>query len=301
MTTRSHRPVSVVALGGNALVQRGQRPTWDQQEQSAHIAGQHLAELAVRNQLVITHGNGPQVGVLSAAQSVGDAAYPLDALDAETAGMIGSLLVLALKAELPKTEIATIVTHTIVRRDDPAFDKPSKPIGLMLTKEQADALVVERGYSVAPDGDRWRRVVPSPEPQGFLELSVIQRLVADEVLTICAGGGGVPVAVDTNGNYEGVEAVVDKDLVSALLAIELDADSLVLLTDVRGVMRGWGTPDAALIEKLTVSQARSLDLPAGSMRPKVEACCRFAEATGREAIISALSNGHSVQGTIISR
>ncbi len=299
MTTSSHRRVSVVALGGNALVQRGQRPTWDQQKQSAHTAAGLLAELATHRQLVITHGNGPQVGVLSATQSVGEAAYPLDALDAETAGTIGSLLVLALKAELPKSEIATILTHTIVRRDDPAFNAPSKPIGLMLTKEQADVLAVERGCSVGPDGKGWRRLVPSPEPQGFLELPVIQRLVAAEVLTICAGGGGVPVALGATGSYEGVEAVVDKDLVSALLAIQLDADSLVLLTDVPGVMRGWGTPDAALIERLTVNQARSLDLPAGSMRPKVEACCRFAESTGRTATIGALTTAAATTGTTI--
>ncbi len=293
MNDHRSRPVTVVALGGNALLQRGQSPTWERQLQSAHTAAHRLAALARDQQLVITHGNGPQVGVLSALQFASETPHPLDALDAETAGMIGSLLALALRSELPGIEVVTVVTHTVIDPHDPAFQTPSKPIGVMLTEAQAKELQSRTGSAVRRDGELWRRVVASPEPQDLLELSIIQRLVEAGVVTICLGGGGVPVTLDSTGHQRGIEAVVDKDLGSALLAVRLNADSLKVLTDVDGVMRDWGTPAASLIERLTVNEARALDLPAGSMGTKVEACCRFAEATGRRALISSL---HAVDG-----
>jgi carbamate kinase len=279
----------VAALGGNALLRRGQPLEARLQQENVARAARSLAALAEGHELIVTHGNGPQVGLLALqAAAYGEVApYPLDILNAESEGMIGYLIERELAGLLPGRDIATLLTQVEVDADDPAFRSPTKPIGPMYDKDGADRMAARFGWRMAADGAGFRRVVPSPEPQRILEIDTIKHLVRAGILTICAGGGGIPVARAGTG-YRGVEAVIDKDLASALLAIGLEADALLLLTDVDAVYRGWGTADAAPIRRATVAEMRALDLAAGSMAPKVEAACRFAERTGRPAAIGAL-------------
>jgi carbamate kinase len=295
----------VVALGGNALLERGEIP--DANVQEAHVAAAvaALAPLA-EHELLVTHGNGPQVGVLaleSAADRLLTHAYPLGALGAETQGLIGYWLLRELRNALPGREVAAVVTQTLVRADDPAFACPTKFVGPTYEEDDARRLAAEQDWTVAPDGRWWRRVVPSPTPLGILELEVIRRLLAAGVVVIGAGGGGVPVVVDADGRLSGVEAVVDKDLTAALLAEALGADWLLVLTDVPGVEAGHDTPSAELIRRTTPEALRRLVFPAGSMGPKVEAVCRFVERTGRRAAIGALGEAPAVlagaSGTLV--
>ena len=280
----------VVALGGNALIRRGEPMDQSVQQRNIAAAVSALAALARQHQLVITHGNGPQVGLLALEQESATEArpYTLDVLGSETQGMIGYLIEEALRTALPDGEFATLLTQVVVDVDDPAFHHPTKPIGPPYAREQAEALAAERGWRVAPDGDRYRRVVPSPEPRAIVELTAIRLLVAAGVTVVCAGGGGVPVMLEPAGGWHGVEAVVDKDLTAALLAIELNADRLLLLTDVSAVDESWGTPAARPLRTISAAALRLREFAPGTMGPKVDAACRFVEATGRAAAIGAL-------------
>src|SRR4029079_986744 len=223
---------------------------------------------------VVTHGNGPQVGLLALqgeAYGAEVAPYPLDVLGAESEGMIGYLLDQELVNVLGGRQVATLLTQVIVDADDPAFARPTKFIGPVYFRSDADILAAERGWHVAPDGPRWRRVVASPEPRSIVELPTIRLLVEAGVLVVCVGGGGIPVVVERDGRLRGVEAVIDKDRAAALLACRLGADALLLLTDVSAVQRDYGTPQATPIAAATAEELLTLGLPAGSMGPKVEA------------------------------
>jgi carbamate kinase len=280
----------LVALGGNALLRRGERADVATQRRNVDTAAAVLAELAAEHEVVITHGNGPQVGLL-ALQSESYRTvppYPLDVLDAESEGMIGHLLELALRNALPEREVATILTETVVDPEDPAFAEPSKPIGPVYGAGEAARLQVDRGWILGVDGDGRRRLVPSPEPRAISELRAIRLLVEAGVLVICAGGGGIPVAMGADGALRGVEGVVDKDLTAALLARRLDADLLLMLTDVDAVYLAWGTADEHPLREAQADQVREMGFAAGSMGPKVEAACRFVEGTGNPAAIGAL-------------
>ena len=296
----------VVALGGNALLQRGEAPTADVQRGHAADAMAAIAELAKEHDVVLTHGNGPQVGLLAlqAAAYKDVPAYPLDVLGAESEGMIGYVLEQELENRLPGRNIVTVLTQIVVDRNDPGFSKPTKPIGQVYTEEEAKKLAEERGWSIAPDNHHFRRVVASPQPLQIIELEAIESLVASGALVVCAGGGGIPVVVDEFGKLQGIEAVIDKDLAGELLARSLDADFFLMLTDVPAVMRGWGTDDVEEIRNATPEELRTQEFASGSMGPKVEAACRFVEATGGKAAIGALEDAVAIldgeAGTTIS-
>jgi carbamate kinase len=287
----------VAALGGNALLRRGESP--DSEVQAHHIiaAVDALAPMARQHELVVTHGNGPQIGLL-ALESARDPSlshpYPLDVLGAQTQGMVGYWLLQALQNVVPDRQVACIVTQTLVAADDPAWAAPSKFIGPVYDETEANRLATERGWQVRVDGSAWRRVVASPAPLAVVEEPLVDMLLSQKVIVVCAGGGGVPVVRDPNGRLRGVEAVVDKDRTSAILAVSVKADALLLLTDVAGVEVGFGTPDAKPIGRANVDELRRLDLPAGSMGPKVAAICGFAEATGRFAAIGSLDDADAV-------
>ncbi len=282
----------VIALGGNALLRRGEPLDATVQRRNVRAAASAVAAVAREHEVVITHGNGPQVGLLllqsEAYRAV--APYPLDILGAETEGMIGYLIEEELRNVLPGREVATLLTVVEVAADDPAFRRPSKPIGPVYTAAEARRLAVERGWRMAPDGRRWRRVVPSPEPRRIIEIAAIRLLVAAGVIVVCAGGGGIPVVVDPAGGLRGVEAVIDKDLSAALLATTLEADALLLLTDVDAVYAEWGTPWARPLRRATAAELRAMSFAPGSMGPKIEAACRFVESGGRFAAIGALAD-----------
>jgi carbamate kinase len=286
----------VTALGGNALSRRGEPLEAEVARRNAKIAAEALAVIASGNQLVVTHGNGPQIGLLAlqneAYEQVG--AYPLDVLGAEAEGMIGYMLEQELGNALLDVDVATLLTQTVVEFDDPAFALPSKPIGPIYDADEAQRLATRRGWRIAPDGDSWRRVVPSPEPRDIVEISTIELLLERGVVVVCAGGGGIPVVEDERGVRHGVEAVVDKDRASALLAERLAADLLVLLTDVPNVEVEWGTPHAWPLHDTTVGELRQYNFAEGSMGPKVEAVCAFVEHTGKPAVIGSLFEAEAV-------
>lgn len=289
----------VVALGGNALLERGEAPDADIQEHHVEGAAKALAPLVQKHDVVITHGNGPQVGVL-ALESGADLAlsrpYPFDSLVAETQGLIGSWLLAAVEHAAPGHEAVCLLTRTLVDAADPAFSTPTKFVGRLYTVRQARDLSRRHGWAMRQDGASWRRVVASPEPTAIIELEEIRTLLNDGWTVICAGGGGVPVARDDAGELRGVDAVVDKDLTTALLAIHLQADAFLLLTDVANVQREYGTPGACAIGKTTVAAMREMDFAAGSMGPKVEGACRFVEATGGLAAIGKLADAVRLLG-----
>ncbi|HEX7165564.1 MAG TPA: carbamate kinase [Acidimicrobiales bacterium] len=285
----------VIALGGNALLRRGEPLDAATQRVNAKVAAESVAEVARDHDVVLTHGNGPQVGLLALQNAAYPdvTPYPLDVLGAETEGMVGYLLEQELSDHVVQDRIAVLLTQVVVNASDPAFGHPTKFVGPVYDEASAKRLAAERGWTVAPDGPRWRRVVPSPEPGRIVELRTIRLLVQHRVLVICAGGGGIPVVEDANG-LRGVEAVVDKDLVAALLAAQLGADALLLLTDVDAVYEGWGTPAASAIRRATPEQLRSLGAAAGSMGPKVEAAARFVEQRGGVAGIGALDDAAAI-------
>jgi carbamate kinase len=298
----------VVAVGGNALLERGERP--DAAVQQAHVAKavRSLAELAqAGHELVITHGNGPQIGLLaleSAADPALSTPYPLDILGAQTQGMIGSLLARALGDAMPGRTVVALVTHTEVSAADPAFRHPAKYIGPVYTEREAIRLRQEQDWTLVQDGTNWRRVVPSPRPHSVLEVPVVRELLADGTLVICAGGGGVPVVRDhATGRLRGAEAVVDKDLTAALLAEQLDADALLILTDVTHVFAHYGKRHPRPLLDVGPGELRDLDLPEGSMRPKAEAAAQFVERTGGLAGIGPLDNAlgilRGITGTLV--
>ena len=297
----------VIALGGNALLHRGEPMTAVNQRRNVQVAAAALAPIASTHELVISHGNGPQVGLLAlqGAACQADAAYPLDILDAETEGMIGYLIEQELANRLPaERRYATLLTQVEVDPQDPAFNNPTKPIGPVYEETEAQRLAAERGWRIARDGAHFRRVVPSPRPQRILELDVIEMLVSQGVIVICAGGGGIPVICRADGSVAGVEAVIDKDLASCLLARELSADALLMLTDVDAVYVHWGEPQARRMRRISPQALREFSFAPGSMGPKVAAACEFVEQTGGSAGIGRLMDARAIltgeAGTLVT-
>jgi len=296
----------VIALGGNALLRRGEPAEAGTQRRNVATAVAAIADVARDHEVIVTHGNGPQVGLLALqGEAYGAVApYPLDVLGAESEGQIGYLLDQELLNALGGRPVATLLTQVIVDLDDPGFAHPTKPIGPVYDHATAEQLAAERGWAIAPDGAHYRRVVASPEPRSIVELVTLKLLVAAGVLVVCVGGGGIPVAVDRDGRLHGVEAVIDKDLAAALLARGLGADALLLLTDVPAVQAEWGTPGARDIGRATPDALRRLSFAAGSMGPKIEAACRFADATGGLTGIGALADARAIlegeRGTLIA-
>ena len=283
----------VVALGGNALLRRGQPMTAENQRENVRIAAKALAPITDGNQLVISHGNGPQVGLLALQSAAYEEveAYPLDVLGAQTEGMIGYMIEQELGNLLPiEVPFATILTMVEVDPEDPAFQNPTKPIGPIYTYEDAKLLETEKGWVMKPDGEYWRRVVPSPEPHRIFEMRPIHWLLEKGTIVICAGGGGIPTIFNSEGNLEGVEVVIDKDRASSLLAFELEADLLIMATDADGVYLNWGTDSAEKISTTTPDEIEKHEFEAGSMGPKVEAACDFVRRTGQRAVIGSLAD-----------
>jgi len=288
----------VVALGGNALLRRGQPLTAENQQENARDACKALAPLALEHELVVSHGNGPQVGLLALQGSAYTEVdpYPLDLLGAQTEGMIGYLIQQELGNELPfEKRLASLLTLIEVDPKDPAFQDPTKPIGPIYAKAEADRLAEEKGWVFKPDGDAFRRVVPSPLPRRIFGIEPVEWLLGHGAVVICAGGGGIPVmypdAPATAGRQlVGVEAVIDKDLASALLAKDLHADALLIVTDVDAVYADWGTPKQRAIRRATPEALAETEFAAGSMGPKVRAACAFVEQTGGLAAIGSISD-----------
>lgn len=298
----------VIALGGNALLRRGEPLTAENQRANVRRAAAAIAEVvAAGHRVVICHGNGPQVGLLAlqAAAYRPDEAYPLDVLGAETEGMIGYLIEQELENALPEgPRVATLLTQVEVDPRDPAFGNPTKPVGPVYDRAEAEHLARARGWSIAPDGGKYRRVVPSPLPRHIPDLGIIRLLVDQNVIVICAGGGGIPVIRRDDGSLIGVEAVIDKDRAGGLLAKEIGADALLMLTDVDAVYLDWGTPDQRPIRRVSPEALRQRSFAAGSMGPKVEAACDFVDATGGIAGIGALGQGLAIlegrAGTLVA-
>ena len=284
----------VVAIGGNALLRRGQTLSAANQLDNVRVAAAQLARVALQHDLVLTHGNGPQVGLLALQSAAYTAVqgYPLDVLGAQTDGMIGYLLEQELSNLLPPDKVVvTLLTRVEVRLDDPAFAKPSKPIGPVYSRSEADRVRAEKHWVMAADGAGFRRVVASPQPQRVLGLDPIRWLLDHQALVIAAGGGGIPVALGDDGHSRhGVDAVIDKDLCSGLLARELNADCLVIATDVDAVYLDWGLPGQRALRHVSPAELARYRFPEGSMGPKVEAASRFSLATGRPALIGALEH-----------
>lgn len=289
------KPLVIVAIGGNALVRAGQRADVATQRTNVGSAATHLARIAATHRLVVTHGNGPQVGLL-ALQAIADTSIsppPLDVLDAESVGMIGYLLVEALSAHMEPEAVVAVLTRVEVDLDDPAFGRPTKPVGPWLEPGLAHALAASHGWSLVEGPRGGRRVVASPRPVRVIELDVIDMLARSGRIVIAGGGGGVPVA-KRGTRLVGVEAIIDKDLTAAELAIGLGAEQLVVLTDVDAVYRDHGRSDATPIPVATSRDLRAMSFPPGSMGPKIEAVCRFVESTGRPAVIGALAEAQAV-------
>jgi carbamate kinase len=285
----------LVALGGNALLRRGEPMTAEAQRANVQTAARALAPVAGHHELVLSHGNGPQVGLLAlqAAAYTEVEAFPLDVLGAQTEGMIGYIMEQELGNLLPpEVPLATILTMIEVDGDDPAFANPTKFVGPVYDQATAETLAKDKGWVVKADGEWFRRVVPSPEPKRIFEIRPIRWLLNEGTVVICAGGGGIPTKFVKGKDrlLAGVEAVIDKDFASELLAREVDADLYVMATDVDGVYTGWGTPEQRKLDNVTPAELRALDFAKGSMGPKVEAACRFVEHTGKRAAIGSLED-----------
>jgi carbamate kinase len=303
----------VVALGGNALLRRGEPLTAENQRANARVACRALAPVALEHELVISHGNGPQVGLLALQGSAYTEVepYPLDLLGAQTEGMIGYLIQQELGNELPQERrLASLLTLIEVDPDDSAFGDPTKPIGPIYEQDQAERLAQEKGWEFKPDGDSFRRVVPSPLPKRIFGLEPVQWLLERGAVVICAGGGGIPVMytdaeVPAGRQLVGVEAVIDKDLASALLAKDLAADALAIVTDVDAVYDAWGTPEQRAIRRANPAALAASEFAAGSMGPKVRAACSFVEETGGIAAIGSIADTPALlsgdAGTIVTR
>jgi len=298
----------VVALGGNALARRGEPMTVERQRANVAIACEALAPVAREHELVISHGNGPQVGMLAlqAASYDAAAAYPFDVMGAQTEGMIGYFIEQELGNLLPSEKhLATLLTMIEVDPEDPAFADPTKFVGPVYDEATAKKLADDKGWIVKPDGDSWRRVVPSPAPTRIFEIGPIQLLLENSAVVICAGGGGIPTMYEPGTNtLVGVEAVIDKDFASSVLAKDLSADLLIIATDTEGVYVDWGTPDQRIIRRGNPDALDALGFPAGSMGPKVEAASAFARATGNPAVIGSLDQLEGLinqtAGTVVS-
>ncbi len=283
----------VIALGGNALLKRGQALTVENQRENTVIAARALAEVAQTHQLVITHGNGPQVGLLSLQANAykPEEAFPLDVLGAETEGMIGYMIERELGNILPEeTPLATILTMIEVDADDPAFADPTKFVGPVYERAEAQRLAAEKKWEIKADGDKWRRVVASPLPKRIFQIRPIKWLIENKTVVICAGGGGIPTAYDKDGMLRGIEAVIDKDLATELLSREVEADLFISATDADAVYLHWGEEQQKAIRRAPPALMREYAFAAGSMGPKVDAACHFVEATGKTAAIGALAD-----------
>ncbi|PIT09594.1 carbamate kinase [Snodgrassella alvi] len=284
----------VIALGGNALLRRGEPLTAENQRQNTKIACQQIAKVYPGNELVIAHGNGPQVGLI-ALQSLSYTdvpSYPLDVLGAESIGMIGYMIMQELGNLLPlETPLATLLSQVEVDKNDPAFLNPTKPIGPVYTKEEAEKLAKEKNWSIAPDNDKYRRVVPSPIPKRIFEIRPVKWLLEKGTVVICAGGGGIPTFYDDDGTLKGVEAVIDKDLCSAVLAKQVAADIFIIATDVSAAFVNWGKPNQQAIKEAHPDTLEKMGFAAGSMGPKVQAAINFArENPGKSAVIGSLAD-----------
>jgi carbamate kinase len=288
----------VVALGGNALLQRGEPMTVAAQHTNVRIAATALADLARDHQIVVAHGNGPQVGLLAlqGAAYDPDRPWPLDVLGAETEGMIGYLIEQELMNALPDgSQCATLLSRVEVDANDPAFETPSKPIGPVYTEAEAERAAQDHGWAMITEASGGhRRVVPSPLPLRIVGLDAIKVLLDAGHTVICAGGGGIPVVRNTDGEMTGVEAVIDKDRTAALLALGLGADALLLLTDVPAVFRHYGSDDQSAIGDATPEALEDLELAPGSMGPKVGAAIAFARASGKLAGIGQLTDARAI-------
>jgi carbamate kinase len=303
----------VVALGGNALLRRGEPLTAENQRANARIACKALAPVALEHELVISHGNGPQVGLLALQGSAYTEVdpYPLDLLGAQTEGMIGYLIQQELGNELPQEKrLASLLTLIEVDPNDPAFEDPTKPIGPIYDQDESERLAREKGWVFKPDGDSFRRVVPSPLPQRIFGIEPVEWILERGSVVICAGGGGIPVMytdepAPAGRQLVGVEAVIDKDLASALLAKDLGADALAIVTDVDAVYSDWGTPEQRAIRRATPEALAGTEFAAGSMGPKVRAACSFVEETGGLAAIGSIEDTPALlrgeAGTIVTR
>ena len=283
----------VIALGGNALLRRGEEMTANNQRENIRIAARALAPIIEEHEVVIRHGNGPQVGLLSlqsaAYKEVEE--YPLDILGAQTQGMIGYMIEQELGNILPiEKPIASILTMVEIDPEDPAFSNPTKPIGPVYSEKEARRLAEDKGWDINQDGEYWRRVVPSPEPHRIFELRPIHWLLEKGTVVICAGGGGIPTSYVKKGKLEGVEVVIDKDRASSLLAFELDADLLIMATDTDGVYTDWGGDSQKIISRTTPEEIGQYTFDKGSMGPKVEAACNFVERSGQRAVIGSLND-----------
>jgi len=286
----------VIALGGNAILQRGQPLEEHLQQENISKAVKSIAEVAKVHQVILTHGNGPQVGLLALQNDAYKkvSPYTLDVLGAETEGMIGYLFEQALRNTLPTHQVITLLTQTVVDENDPAFSSPSKFVGPVYDKKTAMELGKEKHWTIKQDGDYYRRVVPSPMPQTILEIEAIQHIVNDpSILLICAGGGGIPVINNQQG-IQGVEAVVDKDRASNILAQGLKADGLIMLTDVDAVETNYGKENSQKIKCATPQHLASYEFAKGSMAPKVQSACDFVQSGGTFAAIGALSDAYDI-------
>ena len=299
----------VIALGGNALLRRGEAMTADTQRRNARIAAQAIAPLAAEHEIVVTHGNGPQVGLLAlqGAAYKPEEAYPLDVLGAETEGMIGYMLEQELGNLLPfEQPLATLLTMVEVDAADPGFQNPTKFVGPVYEQAEAERIRTEKGWVFKQDGEKWRRVVASPAPKRIFEIRPVRWLLEQRTIVICAGGGGIPTMYEKGADRKliGVEAVIDKDLCSELLARELYADLLIMATDAEAVCTDWGKPSQKAIHRARPDDFKQFSFPAGSMGPKVDAACHFARMGGRTAAIGALADIAGMvrgeRGTIIS-
>ncbi|OOF86111.1 carbamate kinase [Rodentibacter ratti] len=288
----------VVALGGNALLKRGEPMTAQNQSANIRIAAEQLAKIKQENELVISHGNGPQVGLLAlqhAAYHAQDSKiepYPLDVLVSQTVGMIGYMLQQELTNLLPQTPTITVLNQVIVDPKDPAFEKPSKPIGQVYSKEEAEKLAAEKGWAVMADGQYYRRAVPSPLPKSVTGIDSVKALLANHNIVICGGGGGIPSYYNEKGELQGVEAVVDKDLCTAVISQELEADLFIIATDVPAACVSFNQPDQKQIAKANPQALETLasEFAPGSMGPKVKAVSNFVKTTGKEAVIGSLND-----------
>jgi len=303
----------VVALGGNALLKRGEPLTAENQRANARVACKALAPVALEHELVISHGNGPQVGLLALQGSAYTEVdpYPLDLLGAQTEGMIGYLIQQELGNELPQEKrLASLLTLIEVDPKDTAFEDPTKPIGPIYDQDESERLAQEKGWVFKADGDSFRRVVPSPLPKRIFGVEPVEWLLERDAVVICAGGGGIPVMytdepVPAGRQLVGVEAVIDKDLASALLAKDIRADALAIVTDVDAVYVDWGTPGQRAIRRATPEALAGTEFGAGSMGPKVRAACSFVEETGGLAAIGSIEDTPALlrgeAGTIVTR
>lgn len=271
-------------------MQRGEAPSAAAQRTHMRETATALAPVISAHDVVITHGNGPQVGFLALQTAACGPAMPLDVLGAESEGMIGYVIEQELIAAAPQKPIVTVLTQTVVDATDPSFSRPSKPIGPVYDQAEGQRLAEAHGWALAAESSGVRRIVPSPHPIAVLERDVIALLLDNGVTVVCAGGGGVPVIRQADGSLHGVEAVVDKDRTSALLADLLDIDQLLILTDVKGVYDGWGGPKARVLRDVPAAQLAEMHFPEGSMGPKVEAACHFVSRPGRTAVIGRLQD-----------